>query len=120
MRIVELPALDAAAAPVQKSGKVGDLRFPGRPPQDGPASGTGSGQQKRLGGPYAGETQGDLGPVQAGGSCQHQPPFPSFQLHRPHFCQPRQMQVDGPGPDAAPAGQAGLGAAQPCQQGRAE
>ena len=112
--------LDAAAAPVQKSGKVGDLRFPGRPPQDGPASGTGSGQQKCLGGPYAGETQGDLSPVQAGGSRQHQPPFPSFQLHRPHFCQPRQMQVDGPGPDAAPAGQAGLGAAQPCQQGCAE
>ena len=47
-------------------------------------------------------------------------PFPRFQLHRPHFCQPRQMQVDGPGPDAAPAGQAGLGAAQPCQQGRAK
>ena len=64
--------------------------------------------------------QGDLGPVQAGGSRQHQPPFPCFQLHRPHFCQSRQMQVDGPGPDAAPAGQAGLGAAQPCQQGRAE
>ena len=112
--------LNAAAAPVQKSGKVGDLRFPGRSPQDGPALGTGSGQQKRLGGPYAGETQGDLGPVQAGGSCQHQPPLPSFQLHRPHFCQPCQMQVNGPGPDAAAAGQAGLGAAQPCQQGCAE
>ena len=78
----ELPAPShAAAAPVQESGKVGDLRLPGRPPQDGPAPGTGSGQQKCLGGPHAGETQGDLGPVQAGGSRQHQPPFPSFQLH---------------------------------------
>ena len=70
--------------------------------------------------PTLGKRRVDLGPVQAGRSCQHQPPLPSFQLHRPHFCQPRQMQVDGPGPDAAAAGQAGLGAAHPCQQRRAE
>lgn len=41
-------------------------------------------------------------------------------LHRPHLAQPGQMQVDGPRPDVAPAGQARLGTAQLCQQRRTE
>ncbi len=112
--------LDACTAAVQKCGQVCDLRLPRRTPQHGGASGAGRCQHERLRGPHAGETQGDLCPMQAGRSRQHQPAGACLPLHRPHLAQPGQMQVDGPRPDVAPAGQTRLGTAQLCQQRRTE
>ena len=105
---------------VQKFGKVGDLRFPGRAPQDGGASGADSSQQQGLRRSHAGEAEGDVGPVEAPRRGQHQLSRPGIQLLCPHPGQTFQMQVDGTGADIAPAGQRSLGPAQPRQQWCAE
>ena len=71
--------LDTPAAAVQKFGKVGDLRFPGRAPQDGGASGADSSQQQGLRRSHAGEAEGDVGPMEAPPAR----PAPAFPPRRP-------------------------------------
>ena len=99
--------------------KMQPLRFR-RAPQHGGALGARRRQHQRFRRPHAGEAQGDLSPVEAGGGRQHQPARPGVPLHSPHLPQPGQMQIDGPGPDPAPAGQIRLGTAQLRQQRRTE
>ena len=83
--------LDTPAAAVQKFGQVGDLRFPRRAPQDGGASGADSSQQQGLRRSHAGETEGDVGPVEAPRRGQHQLSRPGVQLLCPHPGQTFQM-----------------------------
>ena len=84
-------ALDTPAAAVQKFGKVGDLRFPGRAPQDGGASGADSSQQQCLRRSHAGEAEGEVCPVEAPRRGQHQLSRPGVQLLCPHPGQTFQM-----------------------------
>ena len=112
--------LDGRTAAVQEFRQICDLRLPRRAPQHGGALGARRRQHQRFRRPHTGEAQGDLSPVEAGGGRQHQPARPGVPLHSPHLPQPGQMQIDGPGPDPAPAGQIRLGAAQLRQQRRAE
>ena len=83
--------LDTPAAAVQKFGKVGDLRFPGRAPQDGGASGADSSQQQGLRRSHAGEAEGEVCPVESPWRGQHQPSRPGVQLLCPHPGQTFQM-----------------------------
>ena len=84
-------ALDTPAAAVQEVGKVRDLRLPRRAPQDGGASGAGSGQQQRLRRPHAGEAEGEVCPVESPRRGQHQLSRPGVQLLCPHPGQTFQM-----------------------------
>ena len=112
--------LHAAAAGVEKSGKICDLRLFCGVVQHGLPLCCGRCQQQRFGSAHTGERQADLRPPQPRRGVKRQRALRCRQLPHPHLRQPLQMQVDGSCPDAAAPGQHGAHPPQPRQQRRTE
>ena len=106
MWIVEAACpLDAAAAPVQKSGKVGDLRFPGRSPQDGPALGHRQRPAASVSvAPTLGKRRVISAPCRPDGAVSTSRPSPASSSTAPIFASPARCRSMGRAPMRQPPG----------------
>ena len=103
---------------VQEGLEILDLRLPGGVHQDGGALTATGGQNHVLRGAHAGDAQGDLPPP-------HLPRLAAQAASAlldlgPQLPQGRQVQVNGPGPQLAPAGHGQVGPAAAGQNGPQE